>query len=138
MICRDFELPIHRNGGEMMGWKLERVNLSGKDQIKPNEEKDICIILKKEKRAVIHGEVKFPNGKPVEGATVKLFKKKGFKDYCDGCELIPVTFTFTDECGQFLFGVEAEKDYVVMVFYYEPECPYPPKDKADAVEYIEL
>lgn len=62
-----------------MGWKLERIDLSGYHRIKPNEEIDLCIVLDEEKRAAIHGEVKFPNGKPVEGAVVKLFKKRNQK-----------------------------------------------------------
>ena len=41
---------------------------------------------------------------PVANAVVKLFKKRKLNDTCD---LIPVTFAFTDECGQFLFGVES-------------------------------
>lgn len=104
-----------------MGWKLARYELCGCDQIKPNEEKDICLVLEEEKKAAIHGVVKFPSGKPVKGAVVKLFKKKDSKDCCDTCELVPITFTFTDECGQFLFGVESEVDYIVKAFYYKPE-----------------
>lgn len=111
-----------------MGWKLERIELCGCEQIKPNEEKDLCIVLHEEKRAVIHGVVKYPNGRPVKGAAVKLFKKRDPKDCCDTCELIPITFAFTDECGQFLFGVESEIDYVIKVFYYRPEKPGPHKD----------
>lgn len=115
-----------------MGWKLERVELCGCNQVKPNEEKDIYIVLDEEDRAVIHGTVKFPSGKPVKGAAVKLFKKKDSKDCCDTCDLEPITFTFTDKCGQFLFGVESEKDYVIKVFYYKPEKSYyPPKDGKD-------
>ncbi len=114
-----------------MGWKLERIELCGCDQLKPNEEKDICLVLQEEKRAAIHGVVKFPNGKPVKGAVVKLFKKKDLKDCCETCDLIPITFTFTDECGQFLFGVDSEVDYVIKVFFYKPERPYPPKEKED-------
>lgn len=98
-----------------MGWKLKRCDLSGDNQIKPNEEKDLVLVLRPEKRAAIHGVVKFPNGEPVEGAVVKLFKKKG------KCDLIPITFAFTDECGQFLFGVKSEKDYVIKVFFYVKE-----------------
>lgn len=112
-----------------MGWKLERVELCGCDQIQPNEEKDVCIVLEEEKRALIHGTVKFPNGKPVKGAAVKLFKKKGFKDCKDACDLIPITFTFTDECGQFMFGVESKEDYIIKVFFYKPEKPYFPKEE---------
>ena len=107
-----------------MGWKLKRIDLCGSEQIKPNEEKDLCIELERETRAAIHGIVKFPSGKPVCGAVVKLFlAKKCEKNHC---ELIPVTFAFTDECGQFLFGVESEKDYVIKVFFFKPEKPVVP------------
>lgn len=127
------KIPYIDNGGELMGWKLARLDVC---ELKPNEEKDVCIILKEEKRAVIHGEVKFPNGKPVENAAVKLFRKKKFKD-CDYCELTPVTFTFTDECGQFLFGVESFAEYVIKVFYYKPEKPWDPCEK-DAFDHDDL
>jgi hypothetical protein len=118
-----------------MGWKLKRIELCGKDQMKPNEEKDICIELEKETRAAIHGVVKFPSGKPVCGAVVKLFKKKKEKDSCDTCDLIPVTFAFTDECGQFLFGVDSEIDFIIKVFFFKPEkvvmTPCDDKDHCD-------
>lgn len=138
-----------------MGWKLEKIEFCGCEQLKPNEEKDVCIVLKEERRAAIHGTVKFPNGKPVKDAIVKLFKKnscKGdfvfpldknmpmdmeeFKKPWSDCELIPITFTFTDECGQFLFGVDSYEDYVIKVFYYKPEKPCPPHvtDKSDKKE----
>ena len=106
-----------------MGWKLKRIELCDQEQIKPNEEKDLCIVLDKENKAAIHGVVKFPNGKPVKGAVVKLFKKKYSKDCCKTCDLIPITFAFTDECGQFLFGVDSEIDYIIKVFFYLPEKP---------------
>jgi hypothetical protein len=82
-----------------MGWKLKMI-----EGIKlcPNEERELPIVLQPETRAAIHGVVKFPDGKPVKNAVVKLFRKKSG---CEPCELIPVTFSFTDECGQFLFGV---------------------------------
>lgn len=129
-----------------MGWKLKQIDLCGCNQLKPNEERDLCIFLEEEKRAAIHGTVKFPNGKPVKGAVVKLFKKKDLpdfkdlkdakdvKDFFDKCDLIPVTFTFTDDCGQFLFGVESYVDYVIKVFYYKPEKPYKAADYPEGEE----
>lgn len=96
-----------------MGWKWEKKGL----KLRPNEEKDLFLVLKPEKRAAIHGVVKFPDGKPVKDAVVKLFKKKE----SDPCNLEPVTFAFTDECGQFLFGVDSCVDYVIKVFYYKEE-----------------
>ena len=94
-----------------MGWKLARVELCGCERIKPNEEKDICIILDEEDRAVIHGTVKFPNGKPAKGATVKLFK--GLQGLLRYLRFYQSLSAFTDDCGQFLFGVEANTDYVI-------------------------
>lgn len=113
-------LPVLK-GGENMGWKLkviEGIKLS------PNEEKDLCVVLQPETRAAIHGIVKFPDGKPVKDAVVKLFKKK---QGCDPCELIPVTFSFTDECGQFLFGVPSGVEFVIKVFFFKPEHDHGPK-----------
>jgi len=95
-----------------MGWKLKKHEF----KLEPNEEQDVCLVLAPEKRAAIHGIVKFPDGTPVKNAIVKLFKKG--KDCCD---LIPVTFTFTDECGQFLFGVDSCVNYLVKVFFFKPE-----------------
>jgi hypothetical protein len=124
-------------GGDFVGWKLEKIELSGCNQIKPNEEIDLTIVLEEEKQAVIHGTVKFPNGKPVKNAAVKLFKKKYSKDRPDFCELIPITFAFTDECGNFLFGVESRVDYVIKVFYYKPEKPDLPRDEFKIIDSIE-
>lgn len=103
-----------------MGFKLKRVDVG---KLAPNEEKELCLELVPEMRAAIHGFVKFPNDGPVHGAVVKLFRK----DSCKPCDLIPVTFAFTDECGQFLFAVESGVQYVIKVFFYIPEqvrpCP---------------
>lgn len=96
-----------------MGYKLEKVEL----KLEPNEEKDLIIKLARENRAAIHGVVRFPDNTPVKDAVVKLFIKGR-----DCCDLKPVTFTFTDECGQFLFGVDSCVEYVIEVFFYEPEC----------------
>ena len=101
-------------GGARMGWKLKRIDI----KLCEHEEKDLTLILQPEKRAAIHGVVKLPNGTPVKNAIVKLFKK----DKCNSnCDLTPITFTFTDECGQFLFGVDAGVEYVVKIFFYTPE-----------------
>jgi len=94
-----------------MGFKLKKIEV----KLEPNEEKDLCLVLEHEKRAAIHGVVKLPEGTPVKNAVVKLFHKK------DECNLVPITFTFTDECGQFLFGVHSGMEYVIKVFFYKPE-----------------
>ena len=100
---------------------MEKIEISGSNCMKPCEERDLIIKLEKETRSAIHGVVKFPDGKPVKNAIVKLFLKK--EGHCD---MIPITFTFTDDCGQFLFGVECGKDYVIKVFFFTPECPEHP------------
>lgn len=116
-----------------MGWKLKRINLIKDQTIKPNEEKELEICLEPEDRAAIHGVVKFPDGTPVKNAVVKLFKKnKGAK----GCNLTPITFTFTDRCGQFLFGVDSCIEYVIKVFFYTPEeVPEPCEPKGCHCEH---
>jgi len=112
-----------------MNYKLEKVDLSGAHAIKPGEEKELIVVLEQENRSAIHGVVKFPNGAPVKNALVKLFLKK------NNCDMVPITFTFTDECGQFLFGVESGKDYVIKVFFYSPETPNPPHHCKDDKNY---
>ncbi len=97
-----------------MGWKLKSVEVN----LKPNEEQDLNLTLVPEKRAAIHGVVRFPDGTPVKNALVKLFKKENCNDPCD---VTPITFAFTDECGQFLFGVPSCVDFLIKVFYYKPE-----------------
>lgn len=110
-----------------MGFKLKKTEVI---KLTPNEEKELCIELEEEKRAAIHGVVKFPNGRPVHGALVKLFKKDDHHD--SSCELIPITFAFTDECGQFLFGVDSNLEFVIKVFFFKPErvvpCDFKEKD----------
>lgn len=102
-----------------MGFKLKRINVG---KLEENEERELCFELVPETRAAIHGVVKFPDDGPVHGAVVKLFKKpEGNSCGCNPCDLIPVTFAFTDECGQFLFGVESGVEYVIKVFFYVPE-----------------
>lgn len=110
-----------------MGFKLKRFDVG---KLAGNEERDICLKLVPETRAAIHGVVKFPNDCPVHNAVVKLFKKVG----CNPCDLIPITFAFTDECGQFLFGVDSGVEYVIKVFFYVPEKCKPCEEKPNCVE----
>lgn len=69
--------------------------------IKPGENEQIEAIVKvpKEPRSVIHGVVKDHTGQIVKDAVVKLFELVQ-----PPCKLKPLTHTFTDDCGQFLFG----------------------------------
>ena len=112
-----------------MGWKLKKLNT----QLKPNEEQDVTIVLQPEKRAAIHGVVNLPDCTPAVNALVKLFKKSTN----DPWEFTPVTFMYTDECGEFMFGVEAGVKYVIKVSYYVPEkCGLNMKDE-DNSNYCE-
>ena len=80
-----------------------------------NEQIEVYIKVPEEKRSVIHGVVKDWRNKVVKDAVVKLFEEvpKG-----DECDLKPITHTFTDECGQFLFGpLYAHKKYVIKVWF---------------------
>lgn len=87
---------------------------------KPNEEIEAIITIKKERRAAIHGIVLDWKNKPVKDAVVKLFEKE--KKDC-GCALKPITHTFTDECGQFLFGpLDHKKCYVIKAWFSDPVC----------------
>lgn len=97
-----------------MGFKLLTFKVKA---LAPNEERDIFLKLEKEERAVIHGVVKFPDGRPVENAVVKLF----YQPTKDQCKLVPVTFAFTDKCGQFMFGVPSCQEFVIKVFFFEKE-----------------
>ncbi len=110
-----------------MGFKLLTFKVKS---LAANEERDIFLKLEKEERAVIHGIVKFPDGRPVENAVVKLFHKPTK----DPCKLIPVTFAFTDKCGQFMFGVPSCHEFVIKVFFFEKE-EKPSRDVCDCCDY---
>jgi len=103
-----------------MGFKLNCTHIC---PLEGNHEEELIIRLEFENRAAIHGVVIDHEGHPVEGAVVKLFKKCPEKQ----C-FVPVTFTFTDHCGQFLFGVCSETEYIIKVFFYEPEEFNPPHE----------
>ena len=96
-----------------MGWKLKKYEF----KLEPNEEKDVLLVLCPENRAALHGIVRFPDGRPACNALVKLFKKTR----SNPCDLVPVTFAYTDECGQFLFGVDSNVEYLIKVFFYKSE-----------------
>lgn len=80
-----------------MGSRLVRFNFTPGE----NEQIDAIIKVPEEKRSIIHGIVKDHKNKLVKDAVVKLFE---VLDPCEKCMLKPLTHTFTDDCGQFLFG----------------------------------
>jgi hypothetical protein len=79
-----------------------------------NEQIETVIKLPQEHRSIIHGVVKNHCNKVVKDAVVKLFE---FVIQDDEPSLIPLTHTFTDEYGQFLFGpLAACREYVIKVW----------------------
>ncbi len=92
-----------------MGHELKRIDL----QIKDGELLNVNVKMNKEKRSVVHGVVVDEDNVPVEDAAAVLFKKE-----CeDKCKLKPISYSFTDECGQFVFGpLEPDKDIVIKVW----------------------
>jgi hypothetical protein len=93
-----------------LGYRL--VNFDFKPE--ENEKIEALIKVPKEPRSVIHGVVKDCKDKIIKDAVVKLFE---MPDPSHPCKLIPLTHTFTDECGQFLFGpLYPKKHYVIKVW----------------------
>lgn len=73
------------------------------------------VYLKEQKGAVIKGKVLFEDNIPAYNATVVL----SYKDPINQ-EIIPVTFTFTDIDGVFIFCIKnINLDYIVDVSYNE-------------------
>ncbi|MCM8709593.1 carboxypeptidase regulatory-like domain-containing protein [Clostridium sp. SYSU_GA19001] len=79
-----------------MGYKLVKFNVVPEE----NEQIDAIIKVPKEPRSVIHGVVLDECNRPKKDAVVKLLKMSSH----DPKRLEPITHTFTDEHGQFLFG----------------------------------
>lgn len=93
-----------------MGYRL--VSFDFKTQ--ENEQIETIVKVPKEPRSVIHGIVKDYKDRIIQDAVVKLFE---LPDPSHPCKLIPLTHTFTDECGQFLFGpLTPCKHYVIKVW----------------------
>jgi hypothetical protein len=80
-----------------MGYKLVKFNFVPGE----NEQIDAFIKVPKEPRSIIHGLVVDEHNKPLKDAVVKLYKQKN----CDeNKSLEPLTHTFTDDNGNFIFG----------------------------------
>lgn len=79
-----------------------------------NEQIETCVMIPEERRSIIHGIVKNQCNQVVKDAVVKLYEKV---KYGHDFILKPVTHTFTDECGQFVFGpLYPNKCYVIKVW----------------------
>lgn len=88
---------------------MKRVNL----QAKEGEQLNVNIKVHDEKRAIIHGVVVDKDNKPIKDAVVLLFKDLNY----DPCKVEPYYSTFTDDCGQFIFGpLHPDCDYTIKVW----------------------
>jgi hypothetical protein len=82
---------------------------------KENEQIEAVVKIPEEKRSVIHGVVKDWKNRIVKDAVVKLFE---VTSPSGPCNLRPLSHTFTDECGQFLFGpLCPNKKYAIKVWF---------------------
>ncbi|MEJ8552905.1 carboxypeptidase-like regulatory domain-containing protein [Tepidibacter sp. Z1-5] len=78
-----------------------------------NEQIDAVIKVGEEKRGIIHGIVKDSKDKIVKDAVVELFEIVS-----PPRSLKSLTYAFTDEYGEFLFGpLSPNKNYVVKVWF---------------------
>lgn len=96
-----------------MGSHLARFEFTPEE----NEQIETEIKVPKEPRSIIHGIVQDTSGRLIEDAVVKLFI---VEDPCNPCSLIPVTHTFTDSCGEFVFGpLIPGKQYMIKIWVNE-------------------
>ena len=79
-----------------------------------NEQIEVNVKLPEEPRSVIHGIVRDHKNKLVKDAVVKLFEVTSSNK---PCAVKPITHTFTDDCGQFLFGpLCPHKRYLIKIW----------------------
>lgn len=96
-----------------MGARLVKFDFSARE----NEQIDLVVKVPEDKRSVIHGIVKNCENYIIKDAVVKLFE---VIENCNCNDLKPLTHTFTDECGQFLFGPLCPgKLYAIKVWFNE-------------------
>lgn len=77
-----------------------------------NEQIEAIVKIPKEPRSIINGIVKNHKGEIVKDAVVRLFEMLS-----SPYDLKPLTHTFTDDCGQFLFGpLWPNKRYVIKIW----------------------
>lgn len=78
-----------------------------------NEQIQTVVNLPKENRSILYGIVKDHNCQIVKDAVVRLFEQQNPQDENS---LDPISYTFTDRSGQFVFGpLIASRHYVVKV-----------------------
>ena len=94
-----------------MGYRISKYQICPGE----NEQLELTAKLQREPRSVVHGIVKDCDDKPVKDAVVMLFE---ISDPRNPCSLKPLIYTFSDECGQFIFGsLIPHKRYLIKVWY---------------------
>lgn len=104
-----------------MGFCLKKVD------IKPTKNQSVeTIRLSSEVKSIIYAIVKNENNEPVENAVVMLFE-------AEKKELLkPISHTFTDEAGCFLFGpLDTEKNYVLKIWANDVKCEEACNEESD-------
>ncbi len=82
--------------------------------IEKGKQYDLDITLPEDNRSVIYGVVKNCFKEPVKDAVVKLLE---VVYDCGKKERLPVTHTFTDKNGEFVFGpLCPDKEYAIEIF----------------------
>ena len=79
--------------------KDKKIEING--VIESGKQYDLDIKLPEDNRDVVFGIIKNQYGDPIADAVVKLIE---IEKTIHGKELLPVTHTFTDKNGQFVFG----------------------------------
>lgn len=91
-----------------MGYRMVKFNVTPEE----NEQIDAVIKVPEETRSVFHGVVIDECNRPIHNAVVKLLTMD-----CNNEHLEPITHTFTDKNGEFLFGpLCAHVKYVIKVW----------------------
>ena len=99
-----------------MGAKLIKFKFKPQE----NEQIEAKIKIPHEPRSVIHGVVKNYKDEFVENAVVKLFEIIKHPS-----NLKPLSHTFTDEFGQFIFGpLTPEKNYLIKIWFDDIKIRY--------------
>lgn len=75
-----------------------------------NERIEAVVTIPKEQRSIVHGTVYDIDGQKIKDAVVRLFT-------CQDDILTPVSHTFSDADGEFIFGpLIADQSYIVKVY----------------------
>ena len=93
-----------------MGSRIVRFNFTPRE----NEQIEAVIKIPEEPRSIIHGTVKDDKNKVVKDAVVKLFE---LLNPHDPYSIKPLSYAFTDDYGQFLFGpLTPCKNYLIKIW----------------------